>query len=305
MKENPQVWSMVKDAVENLDGELSYNDIKQYINDKWENVNQKTITAQITVATVNHKSRTHFNENKIERFTDSGSHFDLLFQLGRGRVIKYNPTEHGVWQLYKNTTGKFELKFKGDNCYLFAWNPNNWSFDELDEKVNELKATGKSTVLWSVQGFKKVKVGDRAFIVQIGTKVKGIFASGFVVSEPALLPHWREDGTLVNRVRIELDILINPQINNILDIADFEGSILENQHWTPQSSGIQIKNEVTVELEKRWFNFLNNNGLFIKPPKAEQLIIEGSPYQVIQTVYERNNYARALCLQHHGYTCFV
>ncbi|WP_439699197.1 hypothetical protein ACFGVS_14925 [Mucilaginibacter sp. AW1-7] len=305
MEESPQVWFMVKDAVENLNGELTYDIIKQHINEKWENVNQKTITAQIIVATVNHKSRTHYNENKVERFTNSGSHFDLLYYLGRGKVIKYNPLEHGVWQIYRNSVGKFESKFKGINYYLFAWNPDNWSFDELDEKIKELKATGKSTVLWSIQSFKKVKVGDRAFIVQIGTKVKGIFASGFVVSEPALLAHWREDGTLVNRVRIELDTLINPKIDSILDIADFEDSILGNQHWTPQSSGIQIKNEVTVELEKRWFNFLNNNDLFIKTPKAEQLIIEGSPYYVIQTVYERNNYARALCLQHHGYTCFV
>jgi 5-methylcytosine-specific restriction protein A len=305
MEKNPQVWFMVKEAIENLDGELSYGDIKQYINSRWENVNQDTITAQIIVATVNHNSRTHYNENKVERFTDSGSNFDLLYSLDRGKVIKYSPGEHGIWEIVRNSDGRFKSKFRGLSYYLFAWNPANWSFDELDEKVNEIKTTGKTTVIWSIQSFKKVKVGDRAFIVQIGTKVRGIFASGYVISKPALLPHWSQDGTLVNRVTIELDVLINPRINEIFNINDFNTGILKKQHWTPQSSGIQIKNEVTGELERRWFTFLNDNDLLIKSPNGEKIIVEGAPYQVTQTVYERNRYARALCLRHHGYACCV
>jgi|SRR5690554_3136409 len=58
--ERPYVWQMIKEAVENLNGQVSYSDIKEYINSKWTDVNQDTITAQIIVLSVNHDSRIHY-----------------------------------------------------------------------------------------------------------------------------------------------------------------------------------------------------------------------------------------------------
>ena len=50
----PYVWQMVKEIIDNLSGQISYSDIKDYINNKWEDVNQETIIRQIIALTVNH-----------------------------------------------------------------------------------------------------------------------------------------------------------------------------------------------------------------------------------------------------------
>ena len=103
--DKPYVWQMIKEAVDNLNGIASYPEIKRYINSKWTDVNQDTITAQIIVLTVNHDSRIHYPENQKPRLTNSHSPYDILFTTGRGQVEKYNCYEHGVWEIYKNETG--------------------------------------------------------------------------------------------------------------------------------------------------------------------------------------------------------
>lgn len=295
---------MVKDAVDNLEGELTYGDIKKYINSKWNNVNQDTITAQIIVATVNHTSRIHYNENKKPRLSKAGSHFDLLFYLGRGKVIKYDAAKHGIWEIYKDESNNSNIRLVGIGTFLFAWNPNNWAFEELEEKIDELKSKGSAKIIWSISAHKKVKIGDRAFIVQVGTPKKGIFASGYVVSKPFLLPHWSGD-KLVPRVTIELDILLNPKHSEILDIDYIKDNTSSFQQWTPQSSGIQIKMEIVDEVERLWFDFIKTKVFFSNNNQIERIFIEGTSYQLTQTVYERNRYARTLCLQYYGYSCAV
>ena len=104
--ERPYVWQMIKEAIENLNGRVSYSDIKKYINSKWTGVNQHTITAQIIVLSVNHDSRIHYPENHKPRLTNSTSPYDLLYNTNRGEVEKYNHSEHGVWEIYKDENDK-------------------------------------------------------------------------------------------------------------------------------------------------------------------------------------------------------
>jgi RecB family endonuclease NucS len=101
-KSKPFVWQMIKEAVAQLGGRGTYSEIKNYINGKWDNVNESTINAQILVLTVNQPSRIHYPENKKPRLTNSSSNYDVLFSVGRGLVVTYNVEEHGVWEIYKN-----------------------------------------------------------------------------------------------------------------------------------------------------------------------------------------------------------
>jgi len=106
----PFVWQMIKQAVEALNGIVSYDEIKGYINEHWERVNQNTINAQIIAITVNHNSRIHYPENRKERLSNIGSPYDLLFTTDRGRVVKYDPQMHGTWEIYRNTDGNLKVK---------------------------------------------------------------------------------------------------------------------------------------------------------------------------------------------------
>jgi 5-methylcytosine-specific restriction protein A len=108
--ERPYVWQMIKEAVDNTNGRVSYSSIKAYINSKWTGVNQDTITAQVIVLSVNHDSRVHYSENYKPRFTNVNSHYDLLFNTDRGEVEKYDPTEHGVWEIYRDKNEKLAVR---------------------------------------------------------------------------------------------------------------------------------------------------------------------------------------------------
>lgn len=310
----PYVWQMIKEAVEKLNGKASYAEIKDYINNKWGEVNSQTVIDQIQVLTVNHKSRIHYPENHKPRQTNSNSPYDLLYTTGRGKVVNYDLGEHGVWEIYKNENEKLAVRlFSGSfiaNTYLFVWNPDKWKWTTLEKNIEELQNSGKTTERWSCRSNKTIKSGDRAFLARVGSEPRGIFAAGYVSSEPFLSPHWSGEDKNVFRVLIDFEVLLNPDKEPILTTDILNTGNLEKQMWTPQSSGISIKPELVDELEAVWFDFLTTQNIRSNPyantdDKSERTYSEGAPNQVTQTRYERNPFARLACIKHYGYLCSV
>ncbi len=202
------------------------------------------------------------------------------------------------------------------NSYLFVWNPSKWSQwtdpnnePYIEKNIEELKNTGKVTLMWSCRSHKSIRPGDRAFMTRVGSSPRGIFASGKVVSEPFLSQHWSGEDKDIPRVLIEFDTLLNPEKEPILTVDHLDKGNLSKQTWTPQSSGISIRPEVVDELEEEWFEFLRTQHIrhnpFSETTDSTITFIEGSATQVTQTKYERNIYARKECLKHFGYSCSV
>ena len=106
--ERPFVWQMIREAIDNLNGRATYAEIKNYIHSKWDNVNDSTINAQIMILCVNKTSRIHYPENKKPRLSDS--QYDILYSTGRGQVVKYDPEEHGIWEIYQNEFGSLHVR---------------------------------------------------------------------------------------------------------------------------------------------------------------------------------------------------
>jgi 5-methylcytosine-specific restriction protein A len=312
--ERPYVWQMIKEAVDNLDGRVSYSDIKEYINRKWAGVNQDTITAQIIVLSVNHDSRIYYPENNRPRLTNSKSTYDLLFNTDRGEVEKYDLSKHGIWEIYKDRNDKLAVKKFEEaatvSAFLFAWNPNKWNWTTLDQIIEQLENSGKVTERWSCVSHKTIKPGDRAFLVRLGSEPRGIMAAGYVASEPFLSRHWGGEDKDVYRVLIDFEVLLNPATEPILTLDILKTGNLEKQQWTPQSSGISIKAELIDELESVWFDFLTSQDIRVNPyapsdGDENKTYTEGTANQITQTRYERNPYARLACIKHYGYTCSV
>lgn len=111
---------------------------------------------------------------------------------------------------------------------------------------------------WSCASHKKVRVGDRAFVSVVGNGPRGIFASGYVASEP--FTDHNMHGRLSTRVLIGFDVLLNPYEEEILALDLLKAGYTARQLWTPQASGISIKDEAAGELELLWQDFLNNRG---------------------------------------------
>src|SRR5436190_5388400 len=99
----PPVWKMIKEAINALNGKATYPEIKNYINNKYDNVREGTINCQLIECTVNQPSRIHYQENSKPRICDT--EHDFLFSIGRGQVISYNPQEHGIWEIKQNEFG--------------------------------------------------------------------------------------------------------------------------------------------------------------------------------------------------------
>jgi endonuclease len=108
LRDKPFVWQMVKDAIDNLGSVASYGEIKKYIKDKYGDVNDNTITAQIITCTVNHNSRIHYSDNNKPRIADSK--YDFLFTTGKGQVELYDPKKHGIWEIVEDDYGKLIVK---------------------------------------------------------------------------------------------------------------------------------------------------------------------------------------------------
>ena len=49
--------------------------------------------------------------------------------------------------------------------FLFAWNPKKWNWTTLEEDIDQIEQTGQASEKWSVISHKKIKTGDRAFLM--------------------------------------------------------------------------------------------------------------------------------------------
>lgn len=110
MADKPYVWEMVKKAMDSIGDKATYSEIRKYIHDKYDGVNDNTITCQIIVCTVNHATRIHYPENKKPRIANGK--YDFLYTTGRGQVERYNTEKHGIWEIKEDETGKLIVSEK-------------------------------------------------------------------------------------------------------------------------------------------------------------------------------------------------
>ncbi len=101
---------MVAEAVENMQGQFSNAQIRQYIKNKWPGTNRASIDADIITMTVNHESRIHYTVNYKPRLTNSGSVYDLLYRTRRGYLEKYNESVHGLWEIVSSPSQRNTIR---------------------------------------------------------------------------------------------------------------------------------------------------------------------------------------------------
>lgn len=196
------------------------------------------------------------------------------------------------------------------NTFLFAWNPEKWDWEHLEQNIEELEKTGRVYQMWSCASHKSVKVGDRAFLIKLGKGNRGIIGAGYISSPPFLAQHWSGSGKMVQRVTIDFEALLNPNTDPILPMSSLKQGKLATQHWSTQISGISINPDIVDELEAVWFNFLTTQNIRFNPfedsdYENQKSYNEGTPNQIYITKYERNPYARKKCIEYFGISCSV
>jgi hypothetical protein len=57
--------------------------------------------------------------------TNSNSLYDCLFTTGRGQVVKYNPNEHGVWEIFKDKNNKLGVRQFSEGFVTKIYTPSD------------------------------------------------------------------------------------------------------------------------------------------------------------------------------------
>jgi 5-methylcytosine-specific restriction protein A len=195
--------------------------------------------------------------------------------------------------------------------YLLNWNPKRWDWFGLDDEIAYLEQVGWLDARWSCGVTKSIQPGDRFFLMRLGKEPKGIVGSGWIISKPFEDNHWddalAESGGHALFVDIIFDSLLNADIEQIYELKTLIGDPRLNQmNWLPQASGVRIPENVAIELQHRWSDFLAISSILYPSQINEPaLYFEGEMREVKLTVFERNTAARNMCLEHYGLSCFI
>jgi 5-methylcytosine-specific restriction enzyme A len=194
--------------------------------------------------------------------------------------------------------------------YLLLWNPKRWTWETLEQDIEQVDLTSKCSQRWSCGNTKSIQPGDRIFLLKLGTKPKGIIAAGFATSTPFHEKHWNGENKDALYINVDFEVLLNPDKEPILTTDILNIGNLAQQNWRPMGSGNSIKAEIVEELEAIWFDFLTTQKIRHNPfiptdNETQKTYTEGAPNQVFVTKYERNPFARKKCLDHYGFLCSV
>lgn len=142
------------------------------------------------------------------------------------------------------------------NTYLLTWNSNRWKWEDLPQQANQSATEEVIRKRWSCGQTKKIRTGDRVFLIHLGMEPKGIMAAGWTTSEPFQAEHWDEiradAGQQALYVDCEWERLLNPKVDAPFPLSELKTGKLGTFNWTPQGSGIQIPKDVAEELERHW-----------------------------------------------------
>ena len=218
------------------------------------------------------------SENKSLSLVYNGVTYDAKVQndsTDRRRVrIFWNAELSKLFNAYKDSSAKAKFvkvdvdkyqvtmidgKSEQKNAWLLAWNPNSWEWKDLEYACYITKNGEKYSITWSCTS-SNVEIGDTVYLTTLGTDKNGIIASGRAISEQYEYEHWDEEkraqGKKNKGIDIELDYIINPYEKSPLR-QEFLKKNYPEQHWSPQASGISIKEQYLGKLNKDWMNYIS------------------------------------------------
>lgn len=189
--------------------------------------------------------------------------------------------------------------------FLLSWNPTQWPWDYLHDSIAKVTGQGYFDDHWSCGNRRDIDIGDRFYLIRLGSDPRGIVASGYVTSSAYDDPHWDKqraaNGDTSIYVKIRFDAIAEQPV---IPIAELDQAPLNTFHWHTQSSGILIPNDIADAIEQLWASrdAAGQSSLPEELP-AGPVYIEGLGRQIVVNAYERNATARKKCLEHHGYSC--
>ncbi len=185
-----------------------------------------------------------------EEMNENAKWWPILFV---GKYADKDQQGRYVWKLRDELKSAIEQKSDSVvNAWLLAWNPNNFDWGNMtaeysyDTMIQSVKNGGAYFDEWTCNSA-KAKPGDRFYIMRLGNHVspKGIIATGYVTTNS------RKGNDGVRRVGIIITKAYDYR-NEPIILQDDLKQQFPSQDWSPQSSGISIKDDAAQWLFEHW-----------------------------------------------------
>ena len=136
------------------------------------------------------------------------------------------------------------------SAYLLTWNPKHFALGGEGSEDGSLNYKVGDEITWFCNS-KKPANGDTVYLVRVGEEPRGLIAKGTVVQESFTEPDFRDNAKQRSCIRFRFDELRLEQEQGSLPMLLLQCAFQE-QRWSPQSSGIEIKPQYLAQLNELW-----------------------------------------------------
>lgn len=135
--------------------------------------------------------------------------------------------------------------------FLLTYNPKYGEIDadDLARWVEKTAGGHPAHCDWSTGSTKRIRPGDRAFLLRQGTAGRGIFASGTFDSNVYTGTHYSELTGIANYAEVLWDTFLYPEDCLPTEVLDSE---LPQGKWHPLASGTSVDATIAAGLERLW-----------------------------------------------------
>jgi 5-methylcytosine-specific restriction enzyme A len=191
-------------------------------------------------------------------------------------------------------------------AFLLTWKPLRWHWESFGADVDRVRSVGHLPSRWSCGNTKRIRAGDRLFLLRQGRDRPGLIGSGWATSESYSDTHWEDHDSFVSREAQYVDVDWDAMsVDAVIPRSELLQSAFAAVNWNTQSSGIVIDDEIVRPLELEWGRRI---GSLFEPSPDEVTgseYPEGAIHRIAVNAHERNARARKACIEHYGCKCMV
>jgi Domain of unknown function (DUF6438) len=180
------------------------------------------------------------------------------------------------------THSYIRIRATNPSTFLLTWNPSkHFRWENLQTEIEEVESGFHQGTSWSCGVTRRIVEGDRVFLMRLGDEPRGMVGSGRVErynlsgaarrvypgSAVYEAPYWEDQSDQAGHTRktalyvdVRWEALLDPGLGT-LPLTWLEGlneglPREKRQIWTPQNSGITVREGVVAALEAGWAEFL-------------------------------------------------
>ena len=154
------------------------------------------------------------------------------------------------------------------NTYLLTWNPSKWDFEGGYYTFYQRVVNGENPIIEWRAANSSIKQGDTLFLMRLGEAPRGIIFKGVAMGSGHPSRHYEieraKTGEMINRVDVQFVSAGDYSKGEYIDWSVLKERF-PNQNWTPQASGIEIRDEYCDALDELWNQTVKNINVPINP----------------------------------------